>query len=95
MRGPITFSGQILLKVCIVNKTLASYLKRSIPSCNIQIFSALKIENFQLKKFGIFLIFAQNIDCGYTFEPPRRGGSNAEAVLTSTHNLCFEQEYEI
>ena len=26
--------------------------------------------------FFIFLIFAQNIDCGYTFEPPRRGGSN-------------------
>ena len=28
-----------------------------------------------------FLIFAQNIDCGYTLL--------AEAVLTSTHNLCF------
>ena len=24
-----------------------------------------------------FLIFAQNIDCVYTLEPPRRGGSNA------------------
>ena len=24
----------------------------------------------------IFLIIAQNIDCGYTLEPPRRGGSN-------------------
>ena len=23
----------------------------------------------------IFLIFAQNIDCGYSLEPPRRGGS--------------------
>ena len=29
-----------------------------------------------LKNFDIFLIFAQNIDCGYTLEPPRRGGSN-------------------
>ena len=26
--------------------------------------------------FYIFLILAQNIDCGYTLEPPRRGGSN-------------------
>ena len=27
--------------------------------------------------FYIFLIqFAENIDCGYTLEPPRRGGSN-------------------
>ena len=39
-------------------------------------FLALKIEKFQLKNFDIFLIFAQNIDCGYTLEPPRRGGSN-------------------
>ena len=28
-----------------------------------------------------FLMFAQNKDCGYTI--------GAEAVLTSTHNLCF------
>ena len=39
-------------------------------------FLTLKIENFQLYYFDIFLIFAQNIDCGYTLEPPRRGGSN-------------------
>ena len=39
-----------------------------------------KNENFHWKNFDIFLIFAQNIDCGYPLE---------EAVLTSTHNLCF------
>ena len=38
-----------------------------------EFFSALKSENFQLNNFDIFLIFAQNIDCGYT----------------CTHNLCF------
>ena len=37
-----------------------------------------------------FLFRLKNIDCGYSLEPPRRG----EAVLTSTHDLCFEQEYE-
>ena len=26
--------------------------------------------------FYIFLIFAQDIDCGYTLEPPWRGASN-------------------
>ena len=36
-----------------------------------EIFLTLKIENFQLKNSDIFLIFAQNIDCGYTLEPPR------------------------
>ena len=28
------------------------------------------------ENFRYFLIFAQSIDCGYTLEPPRRGGSN-------------------
>ena len=28
-------------------------------------------ENFRWKFFYIFLIFAENIDCGYTLEPPR------------------------
>ena len=40
------------------------------------IFIAIKNENFQQKKIVIFLIFAQNIYCGYTLEPPRQGGSN-------------------
>ena len=39
--------------------------------------------NFTTKKWkisdknsDIFNISAQNIDCGYSLEPPRRGGSN-------------------
>ena len=35
-----------------------------------------KMTNLQIKTSDIFHIFAQNIDCGYSFEPPRRGGSN-------------------
>ena len=31
---------------------------------------------FHQKNFDVFLIFAQNIHCGYTLKPPRRGGSN-------------------
>ena len=33
-------------------------------------------ENFQMKNSDIFHISAQNIGCGYSLEPPRRGGSN-------------------
>ena len=29
-----------------------------------------KNDNFQMKNCNIFHIFAQNIDCGYTLEPP-------------------------
>ena len=35
-----------------------------------------KIEDFSDKNSDIFHISAQNIDCGYSLEPPRRGGSN-------------------
>ena len=31
---------------------------------------------FREKNSDIFHISAQNIDCGYSLEPPRRGGSN-------------------
>ena len=41
-----------------------------------KIFKVVNNENFQKKNFDIFLIFAHNIDCGYTLEPPRRCGSN-------------------
>ena len=35
-----------------------------------------KKENFQVKNSDIFHISGQNIDCGYSLEPPQRGGSN-------------------
>ena len=31
---------------------------------------------FQIQNSIFFYIFAQNIDCGYSLQPPRRGGSN-------------------
>ena len=39
-------------------------------------FTTKKNENFQTKNSVIFLISAQNIDCGYSLEPPQRGSSN-------------------
>ena len=33
-------------------------------------------EIFKVIKNKKKIIFAQNIECGYTLEPPRRGGSN-------------------
>ena len=44
---------------------------------NIYKISPPKPEKFQIKKKSdIFHISAQNIDCGYSLEPPRQGGSN-------------------
>ena len=61
----------ILLVMSCLLVAIYSHITKTCP-CNIQrIF-----ENFLLKNLDIFLIFAQNIDCGFTLEPPRRGGSN-------------------
>ena len=35
-----------------------------------------KTRKFSDKKIKYFSYSAQNIDCGYSLEPPRRGGSN-------------------
>ena len=43
---------------------------------NIKKIPPPKTENFQVKSSNIFHISGQNIDCGYSLEPPRRGGSN-------------------
>ena len=41
------------------------------PMQYIAIFHGCKNDNFQVKDCDIFLIFSQNIDCGYTYEPPQ------------------------
>ena len=46
-----------------------------------------KTESFQIKKFDIFHISAQNIDCGYSLEPPHWGGSNEYP-----QSIVFEQK---
>ena len=40
---------------------------------------------FQLNNSSSFYISTQNIDCGYSLEPPRRGGSNeySQSMLLS------------
>ena len=62
------------LAVCICENRGAHYANRLMQYTAI--FHSCKNVNFQMKKYNIFLIFAQNIDCGYTLEPPYEGGSN-------------------
>ena len=66
---------------CLLNVTSGGKHYENLPMPYTEIFSPVKIKNCQLKNFGIFLIFTQNIDCGYTLE-----------VLTSTHNLCYGEK---
>ena len=42
----------------------------NMPMQYTAIFHGCKNVHLQMKIFDIFLIFAQNIDCGYMLEPP-------------------------
>ena len=71
------------IRACLSGKTTfvrwGFYI--TITKTRLYSFDPLK-PHFYVVKLGftgvyiIFLIFAQNIDCGYSLEPPRRGGSN-------------------
>ena len=48
-----------------------------MPKHYAKTFKDCKNYNFEMKKIrDIFLINAQNKDCGYMLEPPQLGGSN-------------------
>ena len=55
------------------------FLRLHYENTPIQIcrkFHLQKLKKFQIKNSDIFHIFAHNINCGYSLEPPRRCGSN-------------------
>ena len=73
-------AGYICYIQCIFGKK-KSYTKslKHYENTSIQIYRKFHLqnpENFQIKNADIFYISAQNIDCGYSLEPPRQGGSN-------------------
>ena len=55
----------------------SEHIRKTCP-CNVYPL----IPHFYIAKLGyggvylFFLFLLQNIDCGYSLEPPRRGGSN-------------------
>ena len=57
----------MLLKIKSLRKQAYSNILKILPPKN---------EKLQIKILIFFLFSAQNIDCGYSLEPPRRGGSN-------------------
>ena len=69
---------KIIIKIIII---VVFCSRECITKARLYNFGPIK-PHFYIVKLGftgvyiIFLISAQNIDCGYSLEPPRRGGSN-------------------
>ena len=82
-KGRCRILSTILSVIILLDETHYENMPIQIYSKNL----LQKIENFQIKNADIFLISAQNIDCGYSLEPPRRGGSNEYP-----QSMFFEQE---
>ena len=57
---------------CILQDAMSTIHYENMPVQYTEIFKVLKNEKFQKKNFDIILIFAQNIDCGYTLNIPLR-----------------------
>ena len=79
------FTGRILdIQECILheeNEDWSDCVEAQIDIMKTSLFKytenfTTKNENFSDKNSDIFHISAQNIDCRYSLEPPRRGGSN-------------------
>ena len=65
------------MDICIATRFSSNaWAIRKNAYLNILKILPLKNENFQIKNSDIFQTSAQNIDCGYPLEPPRRGSSN-------------------
>ena len=70
----VNLLGMLIIGRCSLH--MLSLTLRKHAYSNILKILQPKQENFQIKNSDIFHISAQNIDCGYLLEPPRRGGSN-------------------
>ena len=57
-------------------KIVNSFITKTCLFKYTENFTTKKRGKNQIKNSDIFHISAQNMDCGYSFEPPRRGGSN-------------------
>ena len=77
LHGCTGWSGPLLYIYNITKTRLFKYIEN---------FTTKKNEIFQIKNSNIFHISAPNIDCGYSLEPPRRGGSNEYP-----QSMLFEQ----
>ena len=74
-RRLIRLCGCICPKMCFLTLWLVTPLQKTRQFKYIENFTATNWK-FSDKNSYIFHISAQNIDCGYSLEPPRRGGSN-------------------
>ena len=61
------------MRITLVTKQIT--LRKHAYSKILNILQPKKV-NFEIINSDIFHFPAQNIDCGYSLEPPRRGGSN-------------------
>ena len=72
------FSGDVENGSCVCVEDMSPYPLRKHAYPNILKILPSKNENFQMKISCSFHISAQNIDCGYPLETPRRGLNRIE-----------------
>ena len=76
--GPLTTFVKHYSKTHIIKNISMKQNKCITKTCLFKYNGSFTTKNWKIldKKIWYFHISAQNIDCGYSLEPPRRGGSN-------------------
>ena len=72
---------------CLNNCAKPKHHYKNTPIQIYRKFHLQKLKIFQIKNSDIFSIYAKNIDCGYSLEPPWQSGSNK-----SQQSIFFEQK---
>ena len=57
---------------CNVSDDLWWHISKHYENAPIQIYRKFRLQNLKISDKNIFHISAQNMDCGYSLEPPRR-----------------------
>ena len=72
----IEFIGVFMSCTFTVIASIMSFHYENTPIQIYRKFHHQKLEVFRQKILIFFIFLVKNIDCGYSFEPPHRGGSN-------------------
>ena len=73
--GNKQWQNKVNSEYIIFDAILIRSLRKHAYSNKLKILPS-KNESFQIKNSDTFHVSAQNIDCGYSLEPPHPGGSN-------------------
>ena len=86
----IVFCDFRMISITLTIRRMLKLLHHETCPCNVWPLNPIIKQNLGMQGYmciPIFLFLLQNIDCGYSLEPPRRGGSSLEPPRRGGSNV--------